>query len=155
MVRLGLDKEREKRQTHPNLVDHSHLSEADLEAHPYHYVVLHSSGDLNEFKVLAGHIGVDDGDVDETMEIRVPSNSGGVGEPATAQSSPTSWTSIQATPATYASYLGYVDIVEWFVRSGPASKRFKWFAQKKEKSYVLINRARKLSKRVQASTMTA
>jgi hypothetical protein len=92
-------------------VDHSHLTREDLVAHPYHFAVLDSEGDLDDFTAMVKHL---EGDVNATMEIRVPATSVGLG-PLVPQPVSASWELVHASPASYASYLGYVAIVDWFL----------------------------------------
>jgi len=131
-------------------VDHSRLTEEELNAHPYHYAVLHSSGDLNQFKALIKHLREGEADVNATMEIRVPATSAGrvplvLG---VAQAAPASWEQVRANPASYASYLGYVEIVDCFL----VEMKSELLAEKTEQSFVMVNRAHRVNKRLQGTT---
>ncbi|KAF1790173.1 Ankyrin repeat-containing domain [Phytophthora cactorum] len=78
------------------------MTEADLEAYPYHCAVQFSGGDLKQFMELAKYIEQEGGDVNETLTIRNCDTSS-KGE------------AVAASALMYASYLGHVDIVKWFL----------------------------------------
>ncbi|KAG6963342.1 hypothetical protein JG688_00008184 [Phytophthora aleatoria] len=90
----------------PLAVD-SRMTEADLEAYPYHCAVQFSGGDLRQFMELAKYIEQEGGDVNETLTMYV--------RPAGTGDTSSKGEAVAASALMYASYLGHVDIVKWFL----------------------------------------